>query len=194
MIRPHNIGVNRGLGDTVGEFTRSEEVINSPTRIIRSRISEIGPPSIDSLEARISLAEDIDESDIHKRIKPSSLFESESVLTLILFRVFEVYRLVCDIEITAKYHRFVYLEFVEKHTHGSIPFLTVFEAREVVLGIGNVGIHEIEILKFESERTAFIISFCPDTIHDSEWCDFREYGSSRISWSLRRIKYTLISE
>lgn len=194
MIGPHNIGMNRGLGDTVSEFTRSQEIINSPTRIIRSRISKIGPPSVGSFEARISLTEDVDESDIHKRIESSSLFESISVFSFILFRVFEVYRLVCDIEISTKYHWFVYLEFVEKYTHSSIPFLSIFEAREVVLGIGNIGIHKIEILEFESKCASFIISFCPDTIHDSKWCDFREHGSTRIAWSLRRIKYTLISE
>lgn len=107
VIRPHNVGMNRGLRDTVSELTRSEKIINSPTRIIRSSISEIGPPSVGSFEARISLTEDINESDIHKCIKSSSLFERESVFTLILFRIFEVYRLVCNIEISTKYHWFV---------------------------------------------------------------------------------------
>lgn len=101
--------MNRGISDTVSELTRSEEIINSPTRIIRSGIIEIGPPGVRSCEVRISLAEYIDKSDIHKRIKPSPLFESVSMFPLILFWILEVYRLVCDIEISAKYHRFVNL-------------------------------------------------------------------------------------
>ncbi len=101
--------MNSGISDTVSQRTRSEEIINSPARIIRSGVSEIGPPSVCSREVKISLTEYIDKSDIHECIKSPSLFYCESMLAFILFRIFEIYWLMSDIEVSTENNWFMFL-------------------------------------------------------------------------------------
>jgi hypothetical protein len=115
------------------------------------------------------------------------------MLSFILLRIFEVYGLMCDIQVSTEDHRFMLLKLGEKSTHCSVPFLTIRQSCEVILGIRDIRIDVVEILEFESECTTFIVSFRANTIHHGKWWDFREYGGARISWTLRGIEDALVS-
>lgn len=127
MIRPHDIGMNSGIRDTRCKLTRVEEIINSPTRVICTGIPEWRPPGIRSFETRISLAKNIYQSHFEEFFETMAFLECESVFPFILFPVFQIDGLVSDIQISAKYNRFMSLEFMKEISHSTIPLLTICE-------------------------------------------------------------------
>ena len=157
-------------------------------------IAKIGPPGIRSRKLGISLAKDIHHAYIEKIIKSVSLFESIAVFSFILFRIFQIDRLVRHIEISTKNHRFMRLELRKKIPHCSIPFLSVNKPRKIIFGIWNIGIHEIKIRKFECQCTSFIVCFRADTIHDGERRDFGKNSRTRVARTVCRIIDTHISK
>ncbi len=150
MVRTKNMRMNSDIMYPWNQRPWVEEIIDSPTGIISSGISEIRPPSIGSDNFGIPFSEYINHADIQELFESWSFLLGKSVFSFILFGMFEVYGHVCDIEVSAEDDRLMGLQFCHKISHGFIPFLAITEAWEVILGIWNIGRDIVEILEFQS--------------------------------------------
>lgn len=193
MIRAHNIWMNRRFSDTWSDSPWYQEIIYSPTRVIGSCISEVWPPCIEPLFSWMLLTKNINKSSIKKFIKTMSFLMSKTMWALILFGIFEIYWLVCNIKVSAKNNRFMCLKFFYKWAHRLIPLLTVRKTRKVIFGIWYVGSNIVEILEFESQSSPLIVSFGANAIHNSHGGYPSKDSRSRVSRTLRGIKNTFIS-
>ena len=87
----------------------------------------------------------IDKSSFDKITKPLTLFIGETVLADIGFRVGEIIFGISDIEISAKNHRLLFLQFLTIRQKSWIPlFMTEREPPQIFFGIRRIDRHDIK--------------------------------------------------
>lgn len=194
MVRSHDIRMDGSILDARSELSGIEEIVDPPAGIIEPSTSQGRPPGIGSLQSGIALAEYVDESDIQESVESMALLQGKSMLPFVLFRMFEIDRLMGDIEISTQDDRFMRLKFCDKIPHRLIPYLPIGQTREVFLGIGDIGRDVVEILELEGERSSLVIRFRSDAVHNREGWDFGQDGGAGISGTVRAIEDTAIPE
>ena len=133
MVGSENIWSDRRRNEPIFQYLGNEKIINAPPYILRSRSREVTPPGVGIFFFRIEMPKSIDKTSIEKRLKSFSFFFGISRVMLICFRVSEIDRSVCDIEITAKYYRSIHLKASNIIEKKRIPELTIVEAFEFSL-------------------------------------------------------------
>jgi hypothetical protein len=67
MVTAQDIGVNNMILDALLQLIRNNEIVNSPTCIIRSGMIHIGPPGIGARTIRVKVSECISKTVLQKR-------------------------------------------------------------------------------------------------------------------------------
>src|SRR6185312_16346599 len=168
VIAPHHIGVDLCGLDRFAQGRGYQHVVDSPSDVAGARVGEVAPPAVVAV-ALLEEAQGIDEACIDVALKARPLLVGEALLAAVGFGIGQIELGVRPIEVAAEDHGLFLLELPHVAQERGIPVLVPQgEAAEVVLGIGRVDRHRIELGEFRRDEAAFLAGVALELIGEPE--------------------------
>ena len=100
----------------------------------------------------------------------------------------EVDLLVCDVEVSAGHNGLMCVKLEQEEAEALIPAHTLFDAREALLGVGRVDVHEPERGKLKGTDAPLVIrNVTPDLADDPQGILAREHRRARVALALGKV-------
>src|SRR3989344_5543019 len=206
MVRAHDFRENFGGFDPRPELGAHKKIIYAPADVPRPRIGKVRPPRIMAAPL-FKNSKSIDEPGLDYFVYSLSLLLCKAMLALVLLGPRQVVRRVRSIQITAKYHRFLFFKLLAISKKGRVPkFVPQLQSAQIRFRIRRVNIDHVKIIKLGGDNPPLAVrvpiavfrkfKFFQDFLWQAEQnvllLFFRENGGAAITFARGRIPVFLV--
>ena len=142
----------------------------------------IAPPGVCAGQLRVAVAEGVGKSGGEQLGELAAFLIGKASIPAVRSGIFEVDRLMRDVQITAGDHRLLRVQCAQIRAEGVVPRHTVVYALEPVLRVRRVAGHKEEAFKFQRDQPTLGVEFRhAEPISDRQRLKPRKNGSSGIA-------------
>ena len=185
--------MDSGIVKTLPQSVRDDEVINTPTRILLTRLESVGPPGILHL-LRIFETEAVSKASSEQFAELGTFLISKASIMTVGLGILDINLFMSHIQVTTKDNGFLLIETLEIGTEGIFPRHAIIETFQAILRIRCVTADEVEIRHFKRDDTAFVVVLIDtDTIGHIERLVAGKDGGTRIAFLIGIVPIRLIA-
>ena len=157
MVASVILGIDKAVFNLFGKTFGTDEIIDSPSRILFPCVEHIAPPGIGIAFFRIEITECIRKTRSEKFGHFGTFFVGESGVSAVGFIVFKVDLVMGDVHVSADYNGFMLIKRTYIFTEAIFPVHAVFKAFKVASCVGNVNVNKIKIRIFKGDDSALVV-------------------------------------
>ena len=193
MVAAENLIVNLRTPQLIRNSVRHHKIINTPTRILLTRLKAVAPPAVLNL-LRMQITEAVRKTRSLQLTELSTLLIRKACILAVSLRILQINLLSRHIQITADNNRLLCIQLLQISTEHILPHHAVIKTRQAILGIRRIHRHQIKALKLQRNHTTFlIVLLLPQAIGNSQRLNPRKNSSTAVSLTLRTVPILLVA-
>ena len=154
----------------------------------------VGPPGIDAFLIRIEVTEGIDETSFQQLRHLAALFIRKAGILPVGLRILQVDFLMSHVHVPRCHHRLMLRQLTQVCTEGILPFHSIGQALQFILGIRCIYGNEVEIFELRSNHAAFMVVLLDtQTVGNADRFFFAKYRRSGVSLLLSVVPVLVIA-
>lgn len=156
VVGAGDFGLDEGGFQAGPEFGADQEVVETPPDVPGAGAGHEAPPSV-MAAAWFEFPEGVEEAGVEYGLESGAFLGGEAVVAEVGFRVREVQFGVGDVEIAAEDYGLGGLESAKEGQERPVPVLSIVEAGQFPLGVGDVDVDEEEVGELGGEHSSFAV-------------------------------------
>ena len=156
MIAAIDVGANFGAADSAGSILRNDKIVYTPSGVSFPCAHAVGPPGVCSCFIRMQVAKAVYKSGLQQAGELVAFLIGKTGAVMIALRVFQVYFLMSNIQISAVEHSLALAELGEIVSHIVFKFHALIYAGQTILRIGDIAVYQEKVGVFQSHYPAFV--------------------------------------